>query len=334
MIPTRPAHRLRTSAACLLLLGSGACATLIHGTTQDIPIFAPVSAAVAIDGVPVGTAPMTATVSRRRSHLVTFTKDSAPPIEVELRHSVSGWVWANAFIDYLPAIVDFADGAAFKFNMQSISVAFPGREASDAMLRAGLAVHQQIRFNTHTAEGLVNARVDSCTMDRLYVHTGRTATSTDFDIPSSVAMRDIRRIDVQATGDRWAPHEARRIGSPLLVDDELRVSVGAADSSVEGNLATMDSIHLLLATHRSTTRLDRTAITSMQRRQDHDYAAGARRALVVGAIIGGLIAAQRRGNMVQPDGPSLMRGGVIGAVYGLALTPLLAPGKWVEVRRW
>lgn len=317
---------MHASATCLLLVGQGACATLMHGTTQDIPILTPGAAAVAVDGIPMGTSPTRVTVSRGSSHLVTITKDSAPAIEIELQRSISGWVWGNIFLDYVPVLVDFLDGAAYKFKTESINVGFPGREASAAMLRADLAVYQRIRFNTVSSGELIEARVDSATTDRLYLHRGSAA--------GSVAMEDIRRIDVRALDNRWAPHAARRLGSPLLVDDQLFVKAGAGERGLEGRLISMDTVNLLVSTPAALVRVDRSTITSMHRREGHDYAEGAKRSLIVGAILGGLIAAHAHGDMLNPDGPSFMRGNAIGAVLGLSLTPFLSPKKWVEVRKW
>jgi hypothetical protein len=55
--------RLRRLSIVALVLGQ-ACATMVHGTTQDIPIYTPVPAAVAVDGVEIGRSPMTVIVSR------------------------------------------------------------------------------------------------------------------------------------------------------------------------------------------------------------------------------------------------------------------------------
>src|SRR5205085_979105 len=137
---------------------------------------------------------------------VRITKDSAPAIEVELERSVSGWIWGNMFLDYLPVLVDFIDGAAYKFKTQSINVVYPGRDASAAMVRADFAVSQRIRFSTVSSSDLLEGRIDSATTDRLYLHQGLQETS--------VAMTDIWRIDVRAPDKRWAPHAARRLGSP------------------------------------------------------------------------------------------------------------------------
>jgi hypothetical protein len=332
MISTR-VHPLPASALCLLL-GAGGCATMVHGTTQDIPIATPGPAAVAIDGVPVGTAPTMVTVSRGRSHLITITPDSAAAVEVELPNRLSGWVLGNIFLYYLPAIVDFADGAAYSFKSGPINVTVPGHEASAAMIRAHLAVNQRIRFSAGGANDLIDARLDSATNERLYMHMGSPAQPTTFTIPASFALQNIQRLDVGVADDRWAPFEAHRTGSPLLVDDQLRVSLADPESSVEGRLLTMDSVHLLLATRSGAARIDRAAVTSMQRKQGHDDAEGAKRALMVGAIVGGLIAAKRKGDILNPDGPAFMRGNVIGAVLGLSLTRLLAPGRWVGLSEY
>src|SRR5205085_4523592 len=83
-LPVISTRLLHATATCLLLVAQGGCATLIHGTTQRIPIVAPGPVAVDVDGIPAAIGPKGITVSRRSSHFVRITKDSAPAVEVEL----------------------------------------------------------------------------------------------------------------------------------------------------------------------------------------------------------------------------------------------------------
>src|SRR3954469_3431876 len=92
---------LAVAVACL----SG-CATVVHQTTQRIPIASsPAGARVLIDSVPVGITPLVATVSRRRSHVVTLIHDSFPAASVSLERSISPWVLGNYMLYIVPAAV-------------------------------------------------------------------------------------------------------------------------------------------------------------------------------------------------------------------------------------
>jgi hypothetical protein len=367
---------------------------MVHGTDQVIPILStPEGAAVAIDGVPMGSTPILATLSRGRSHVATVSRDSSPPINVEFHHRVSGWVWGNVFIYYLPALIDFANGAAFTFDTDTVRVVFPGQVANGDVLRFGFAGLDHIRFVTSTSDqSFVYARVDSSTADQLYVHSAPDALSRRYDSAAVVRLADVRRLDVNVGTDgaksgaagahyasivswglptvlgavtgqpglglaigalytvtlapigyglgaavapeRWAPWEAHRIGSPLLVDDRLRIRLVGSERGISGRLVTIDSSDIFMTVGQDTTRLRRSMIASMRRHDSYDFGTGAKRGLAIGAIIGALTGAQIKGSVVNPNGPNLMLGAGIGAVVGLFGTTALAPRKWVAVRKW
>lgn len=61
------------------------CATVVHGTNQVIPVAStPEGARVSIDGNPVGVTPLSLTVSRKQSHLVSISHDSFPSVDIVL----------------------------------------------------------------------------------------------------------------------------------------------------------------------------------------------------------------------------------------------------------
>src|SRR5438874_2935500 len=98
-------------AVTLLAGGLSACATIAHGTNQVVPIVSsPAGARVAIDSVPIGQTPLLATVSRSRSHTITVSKDSAPPVAVALNRHLSPALLGHLFIYAAPIVVDFATG--------------------------------------------------------------------------------------------------------------------------------------------------------------------------------------------------------------------------------
>lgn len=119
-------------AKCFLVLVLGAalsgCATLVHGTSQRIPVTSsPQGARVLVDSVPIGVTPLVASVSRKESHVVSIVHDSFPAVHVALDRKLSPWVLGNLYLLYLPAIVDFSTGAAYGFARDTLTAVFPGR---------------------------------------------------------------------------------------------------------------------------------------------------------------------------------------------------------------
>jgi len=110
----------------LLLLTLTGCATVVHGTTQTIPITSsPPGATVLIDEVPVGVTPMSAKVSRNQPHVVSFVVDSVTKDRVSLDRQMSPWVFADVFLLYVaPVVVDVKNGAAYNFPGDTLRAQF------------------------------------------------------------------------------------------------------------------------------------------------------------------------------------------------------------------
>src|ERR1700682_4117260 len=88
-----------TVGSCALL-GSSlllfACATIIHGTRQDVGISSnPTAANVSIDGQSNGTTPVVAHLTRKENHIVKIELAGYKPYETTVTRSASGWVWGN-----------------------------------------------------------------------------------------------------------------------------------------------------------------------------------------------------------------------------------------------
>ena len=102
------------------------CATVVHGTTQTIPITSsPAGATVLIDDVPVGVTPMSAKVSRKQPHVVSFVVDSVTKDRVWLDRQMSPWVFADVFLLYVaPIALDVRNGAAYNFPGDTLRAQF------------------------------------------------------------------------------------------------------------------------------------------------------------------------------------------------------------------
>ena len=390
----RPILCRRLSAVCCLLVtGLSGCATIVHGTKQVVPIVSdPPGADVTVDGQPVGKTPFRAALSRSRSHLVTVSLDSAPPVNIELTRRLSGWVIGNIFLDAFPVVIDFMTGAAYAFNLDTVKVGFAGMGPESELRRAGLAPTDRIRFRTAQSDtGFVFARVDSLVAGQLHMRQSFRAASRNYESPLSVPLADLRQVDFAVSGfgrqhgwtavhhvnvitwglpvivgsamaipaaglavggyysllaapiayglgsagaSRWAPLEARRAGSPLLVDDRLRVWQVGSERRVSGRLITVDSLDIHIRDGGGITRVQRSMISSMQLHNGYDLRRGAQRGLAIGALIGAITGAELNGSITQPNGQDLMLGAGAGAIVGLFGTAALAPRRWVEVRKW
>ena len=113
--------------AALLLAG---CASIVHQTTQQIPVKSePAGAAVTVacgdvQNDPKLVTPTVVTVHRRPEHCtVSIAKDGYQRAEVSLRRSMSGWYLGNIlFGGIIGLIVDGANGAMYNREPDAIDV--------------------------------------------------------------------------------------------------------------------------------------------------------------------------------------------------------------------
>lgn len=105
------------------LAGSG-CATVVHGTHQDIPIAStPEAAAVLVDGVRQGSTPMTTKLARKQNHVITLQLDGFETENVTITHLMSGAVAGNIVAGGLIGWgVDASNGAQYKLVPDSINI--------------------------------------------------------------------------------------------------------------------------------------------------------------------------------------------------------------------
>jgi len=136
--------RLRTAtAACgLTALALSGCATIIHGTGQEVGISSnPTGAAVTIDDIDKGITPVVVKVKRKQDHIVRIQLAGYQPFETTLTHSVSGWVWGNiAFGGLIGLAVDAASGGLYKLTPEQITGALNTGHASTLKKEDGLYV--------------------------------------------------------------------------------------------------------------------------------------------------------------------------------------------------
>ena len=99
------------------------CATIMHGTTQDIGISSvPSGALVSVDNKTHGQTPVVAPLSRKDNHLVKVEFPGYQPFEATVTRSVSGWVAGNILFGGLIGLsVDAISGGLYTFGPEQIT---------------------------------------------------------------------------------------------------------------------------------------------------------------------------------------------------------------------
>jgi hypothetical protein len=93
------------------------CATVTNGVSQDVKVKSrPASADVFLDGKRIGTAPLTARMSRMGFHRLRLEAPGFEPIEIPLAKRLWGWEGLNWF--FPPGfVIDLATGAIFELEL-------------------------------------------------------------------------------------------------------------------------------------------------------------------------------------------------------------------------
>jgi hypothetical protein len=122
-----------TAVACgITALSLSGCATIIHGTRQDVGISStPTGASVSIDNTEKGKTPLVAKLTRKDNHVVRIELAGYQPFEATLTRSVSGWVWGNiAFGGLIGLAVDGISGGIYKLSPEQVAGTLPSAQAS------------------------------------------------------------------------------------------------------------------------------------------------------------------------------------------------------------
>lgn len=112
----------------LLLLGvcvlSSGCASILHGTTQEVSVSSnPSGAKVKADGNDAGETPAKLKLKRKTDHILVFTKEGYEQEQRTLMHVISGAVCGNIIAGGLIGWgVDAATGAQYKLVPETVHV--------------------------------------------------------------------------------------------------------------------------------------------------------------------------------------------------------------------
>lgn len=124
------------AAASILLTGAlFSCATIMHGTSQEIGIqSSPTGATVTVDGQDFGKTPVIAKLSRKKSHKVHFTLEGFQPFDATITKSTSGWIWGNiVFGGLIGLAVDAISGGLYKLKPEQVKAVLTSQETGDSM---------------------------------------------------------------------------------------------------------------------------------------------------------------------------------------------------------
>ena len=122
----------KLAVPALALLTLSACATIIHGGSQDVGLASsPTAAKVTVDNVPLGNTPLVTKLSRRDNHIVKFDIDGYAPFEATMTRGVSGWVWGNIVFGGLVGLaVDAISGGLYKISPEQVQATMEKQGAS------------------------------------------------------------------------------------------------------------------------------------------------------------------------------------------------------------
>ena len=129
-------------ASFALTLACSACASIMHGTSQDVGISStPTGASVSIDNAEKGQTPFVAKLSRKSNHIVHIAADGYQPADLTLTNSVSGWVWGNLlFGGVIGLAVDAITGGLYKLSPTQLNAELAKQTASVAPTKDGFYV--------------------------------------------------------------------------------------------------------------------------------------------------------------------------------------------------
>jgi hypothetical protein len=132
----------RIIAGCVAVVLLSACASIIHGTRQDVGVSSsPTGAQVVIDNAAPAKTPYIAKLSRKDSHIVKISMDGYAPAELTLTKSVSGWVWGNlVFGGLIGLAVDAMTGGLYNLNPAQLQSTLAKQGADVARTPDGIYV--------------------------------------------------------------------------------------------------------------------------------------------------------------------------------------------------
>lgn len=132
----------RPVVALALAFSLGACASIMHGTTQEVGISSsPTNARVTVNNMPLGQTPLVAKLDRGNNHIVKIELEGFQPFEATLTKKVSGWVWGNVVFGGLIGLaVDAMSGGLYNLTPEQLSAQLARQGATTELQADGIYV--------------------------------------------------------------------------------------------------------------------------------------------------------------------------------------------------
>ncbi len=105
-----------------LLLISG-CATIFKGTKEEVNFHSePQGVDVYVDGVLMGTTPLSLKLESKKTYSIEFRKEGYPTATHQISNSIgAGWIILDILAGLVPVIIDAATGAWYKLDQNNVN---------------------------------------------------------------------------------------------------------------------------------------------------------------------------------------------------------------------
>ncbi len=133
--------KIKLIVSCITaIVVCSSCATIIHGSKQEVGISStPSSATVIIDNREIGKTPLTYKLSRKDNHLVTLKLDGFMPYETNFTRKVDGWIAGNIIFGGLIGLgIDAITGGMYKLSPDQIQTELRTGNASNLRSHDGI----------------------------------------------------------------------------------------------------------------------------------------------------------------------------------------------------
>jgi len=118
---------VRSLGLLFVVIMVGGCATLFAPKQTTVAMNSnPVGASVFIDGVRIGTTPMSFNLENNRAYTVVFRSDSGGEVACLINRRIgTQWVVLDVLGGLMPVVVDAATGAWYQLDKNNCSVTIP-----------------------------------------------------------------------------------------------------------------------------------------------------------------------------------------------------------------
>ena len=118
----------------------GACATIMHGTSQEITFqSSPEEVTVTVGGRILGKTPITSRLDKKADQSVVFSKDGYKPVTMALTTTLDSWFWGNlAGLSIFGSTTDGMNGSVNEYVPSQYFVSLTPDGASNMELETAL----------------------------------------------------------------------------------------------------------------------------------------------------------------------------------------------------